>query len=598
MARAGSSIRSAKPPAEWKRLLKPEEIPKRWRKLLLQVPGYDAIATAGDCRFDPEAAQLALDFFPEILRHVEGDLADEPFELEPWQQAIVANLFGWFRIDELGRIVRRYGEVLIYVPRKNGKTPLAAGIALLVFFLDSEAGQQCFVAAEAREQAGKLFRQAKGMVLAEPELSNRCRIYGGTAQAGQAKSLVKVDDETSFLQIIAADADVAHGGNTSLAVVDELHAQPNRELIDVLTTSTASLNRKSPLVIYLTTADFMRPSICNEKYDYACKVRDGILANPGFLPVIYEATKEDPWDDEATWRKANPNLGISVSLDYLRKECQHAKDVPAFENTYRRLHLNQRTETANRAIPMDKWDAMYPDVGPPDRDAFALRWRQEALERYPGKQCFGALDLGGSSDLTALALLFREAREQDGASWTHYTLLPFFWVPKESARLRSLRDRVDYELWVKQGFVFGTEGNWTHYATVRKDINELGQKFGIRKLAIDRLFQGEETMQNLVDDGFMAFPFGQGFFSMAAPVKRFLELIGAGQLEHGCNPVLRWMAANAATKQDPAGNLKFDKEKSADKIDGIVAATMALGVAMQAPPVTGRYYEDHEVESA
>ena len=187
MARAGSSERSG----EWESLLPADQVPSKWRCLLLLIPGYDPLGTAEGCRFDPQAAQTAIDFFPACIRHVEGGLTGQPFELQPWQQAVIACLFGWKRLDELGRVVRRYSEVLVYIPRKNGKTPFAAGIALLIFFGSNEGGQQAYIAAESREQAGKLFRQAKGMVQAEPELDGRCRIYGGTAQAGQAKSLVK-----------------------------------------------------------------------------------------------------------------------------------------------------------------------------------------------------------------------------------------------------------------------------------------------------------------------------------------------------------------------------------------------------------------------
>ncbi len=320
------------------------KISKKWEALLRLIPGYDPIGTANGAWFDAKAAQLALDFFPECLRHIEGDLADKPFVLQPWQQSFVANLIGWKRKDESGRTVRRYRETLLYVPRKNGKPPLAAGVALLIFFTDPERGQQDYIAASDREQAGLLFRHCKGMVEREPALSDRCRIYGGNAAGGQSRSIVREQDG-SFLRIVSADAESKHGGNTHLAIVDELHAQPNRDLVDVLQTSMASANRPQPLLICITTADYDRPSICNEKHGYASKVRDGIIQDPSFLPCIYEAGREDKLTDEAVWRKANPNLGVSVSLDFLKRETQRAKDTPAYENTVRQLHLNQITTT-------------------------------------------------------------------------------------------------------------------------------------------------------------------------------------------------------------------------------------------------------------
>jgi phage terminase large subunit-like protein len=545
-------------------------VPAKWRKLFALIPGYDPFKDADGCRFDPDAAQLALDFFPECLRHIEGDLAGQPFTLEPWQQAIVACLFGWKQLDEQQRIVRRYREVLVYVPRKNGKTPLVAGIGLLVLFTDGEIGQQDYIAAGDREQAALLFRHAKGMVELEPELDDRCDIYGGNAAAGQSRSIV-IEEDGSFLRVISADAKTKHGGNMHLGILEELHVQPDRELYDVLRTATASKNRKQPLVAYVTTADFLRDSICNETYEYACKVRDGIVPNPRFLPVIFEAAAGDDWKAESTWRKANPNLGVSVSLDYLKAECLKAQETPAYENTFKRLHLNIRTEQDVRAIAMDKWNSCAADVA----DPMAWRLAQLATLKNEHAGCFAGLDLGSTSDLTALGLVFPRG--------SRFVVLPYFWVPEEGARVREKRDRVPYGLWIKDGWIRQTGGNVTDYDVVRKDVNEIVANFWLRELAVDRLFQGAQLCTQLQGDGLPVVAFGQGFFSMAAPTKRILELILQGLWDHGGNPVLKWQASNAATEEDAAGNLKFSKSKSSEKIDGIVASTMSLGRAMLVP---------------
>jgi phage terminase large subunit-like protein len=560
-----------------------------WPALLKSLPGYDPFATADGCWFDEKAAQLALDFFEDeqdgCLRHVEGALAGQRFRLEDWQRAFLGNLFGWKRTDGTGRTVRRYREALLYVPRKNGKTPLVAGLALFTLFCDGEAGAQCYVAAGDREQAGMLFRQARGMVEQDGALEARCRIYGGTAAGGQSRSIV-CEDVGSYLRVISADANTKHGGNTHLAVIDELHVQRDRDLYDVLRTSMASQNRPQPLLVCVTTADFMRDSLCNSVYDYACKVRDGVIKDPTFLPCIYEAAKDEPWDDPATWRKANPNLGVSVSLDYMAAECAKAKEVPAQENAYRRLHLNQRTEQDVRAIPMDKWRACSQVSDP-------VKWRAATLNAFARRTCFGGLDLGSTSDLCALALLFPpECHAERMADLTErWTVLPFFWVPRETARQRARRDRVDYPLWIKQGFIFETEGDVTDYAKVRLDVGKLADEYGIQELAVDRVFQGAQLCTELMADGLDVIAFGQGFLSMAAPVKRLLELIVSGELEHGNNPVLTWMAANAASEIDPAGNQKFSKKKSTEKIDGMVALAMALGRAMVEPVATDGGFE-------
>jgi len=543
---------------------------KKWQTLLRLIPGYDPFRDCDGCWFDPVAAQAAIDFFPECIRHVEGGLAGQPFVLEEWQKAVVANLFGWFKYDNKGRVCRRYRECLLYVPRKNGKTPFCAALALFVFFCDGEQGSQCYVAAGEREQAGMLFRQAKGMVEYEPELMSRCKIYGGNASAGQSKSIVKEEDG-SFLRVISADADTKHGGNTHLAIIDELHVQPNRDLVDVLRTSMASQNRLQPLFLYLTTADFARHSICNEVHNRAKQVRDGNVSDPAFLPVIYEATLDDDWKLPATWAKANPNLGVSVSLDFMQRECQEAINNPAYENTFKRLHLNIQTEQDVRAIPMDKWNAC--DIGLINEDT---------LE---GMECTAGLDLSTTTDVTAFVMLFKP-REEGG----RFIIVPRFWIPGDNAQRREKKDRVPYTQWIREGWITSHDGNRLEYGQIRRDINELNRRFNIKSIAYDR-WNATQLVLELQGDGIEMSEFGQGFASMNVPTKELLAKIVSEQLSHGGNPVLKWMASNAATQEDPAGNLKFSKGKSTEKIDGIVALTMALGeqIATEENSVEGYY---------
>ncbi len=546
--------------AGWDDLLLPENIPEDWRQLLLGIPGYDSMKSANDCRFDKGAAELTINFFPKHLCHVEGDLSGKPFLLERWQVSWLVNLFGWKRKDNMGRVVRRYRETLLFVPRKNGKSPIAAGVALLVFFADGEAGQQDYIAAGDREQAGYLFRQAKGMVEQNPKLASRCKIYGGGNAAGQSRSIVNESDN-SFLRVISADAETKHGGNTHLAIVDELHVQPNRDLVDVLGTSMASANRKQPLLVYLTTADFDRPSICNEKHDYACKVRDGIIDDPSFLPVIYESERAADWKDERVWRQANPNLGVSVSLEYLQRECKRAQEIPAYENTFRRLHLNQKTETDTRAVPMDAWDACTDQVSVSD---------------LAGAECYAGLDLSTTTDLSACVLLFPD--DEGG-----YAVLPFFWAPADNARKRQLRDRVPYETWARHGYLKLTDGNVIDYDVIRADLAAIRDKYNVREIAADR-WNATQLITQLTGDGCEVVAYGQGFRDMTAPTKELLKLVTAGQLRHGGHPVLRWMAANLSTETDAAGNLKPSKKKSTERIDGMVALIMALGRALLREP--------------
>lgn len=519
------------------------------------VPGYDPWRDANGYRFDAAAGRAAVRFFHDTLTHVKGAKARKPFALEPWEVALVANIYGWKDSDGS----RRYREVLVYIPRKNGKTPLAAGMILLSLFHDGEPGAEIYGAADKYARACHVFAHARGMVRNCPELDERCQIFKGQAKAIQLNDDKRNVDDLSVYLPISAETTEGHGQNTHVAVVDELHLQPDRELVDSLRTATASEDRRQPLIVYLTTADYMHPSICNEIYTYACQVRDGIVKEPAFLPMIYEASGKDDWTDEAVWERVNPNLDVSVSRDYLRRECKRAIDAPAHENVFKRLHLNIRTEQDVRWLPMEKWDA----CGEADVDPEALK----------GRKCWGGLDLAATSDTTALALLFPDG---DGG----FDLLMWFWLPKATARERTRKDRVPYEQWIREGLIVGTDGDVTDYAVIRRDLNALAEEYEIQELAIDRLFQGAQLATELQQDGLEVISFGQGFLSMTAPAVRFDELVREGKLHHGNNPVLWWMASNVSVELDAAGNIKPSRKKSTEKIDAIVAAIMALGRAM------------------
>lgn len=545
------------------------KVSAKWRKLLLLVPGYDCFETAGDCWFDEATANKAINFIENCLSHVKGHTG--PFLLESWEKAIVGNLFGWKRPDG----TRRYREAFIYVPRKNGKSALCAAIILTIAFLDKENGAELYSAAATSEQASMVYDQARGMVEQEPALADECTIYKAT------KTILKQGHW--YYKAVSSDTGKNHGKNVHAAIIDELHEQPDRDLVDAFQTSTGA--RKQPLIIYITTADYNRVSICNEKYDYAVKVRDQELKNEKFLPVIYEADMDDDWTSPKVWAKANPNLGVSVSLEYLEGECKKAREIPAYENTFRRLHLCQRTQQDVRAIPMEQWDRCGYDAEPRE-------WRARMLSTLTKQKCIGGLDLGSVSDLTSLVLLFGDAANG-------YDAIPFFWCPAATADIRSRRDGVDYTQWGRAGFINLTDGNETDYEVIRREIGRLGDQYGIEDIAADRLFQGAQICQGLAQDGFNITAFGQGYVMMASPTRTVLELIAGGKLRHGNNPVLRWMAQNAATESEGGPGdavLKFSKRKSTEKIDGIISLTMAVGKSAASEGRRSSYYETHEVE--
>lgn len=528
-----------------------------WRPILLGIPGYDPIATREDCLFDPKRAQRILDFFPGYLRHVKGAKGGEPFELEPWQVSMLANIFGWVRPTG----TRRYRTVFLYCPRKNGKTPISAGILLYMLLDDDEPGMELYSAATDKEQAGLIFQHAKGMVLQDPELKATLKIYE------VAKSIV-YEQRLSSYKVISHEAKTKHGYNSHAVMIDELHAQPDRELVDVLVTSTGA--RRQPLVMYTTTSDYARPSICNEKYDYACKVRDGILHDATFLPVIYEAPATwngEPCDylspetyaNEAIWAVANPNLGVSLSLEYMRQQCRVAQETPAFLNTFLRLHLNIRTQSDVAHYSMPQWDACQSSDDP-----------ETFREKLLGRPCYAGLDLASTSDLCALCLYFPD---DDNA------ILVYTWLPEDTALIRERRNNVPYPAWVNQGFIKTTSGNVADYDQIRDDILDLRSQFAIKELAFDR-WNATHLITQLMSEGLPCFGFGQGFASMSGPMKQLDKLLMGQELRHDGNPVMRWCVSNVMSETDAAGNQKVSKSKSSEKVDPVVALVMAIGRAI------------------
>jgi phage terminase large subunit-like protein len=501
--------------------------------------------TTPACSLDAKAAEIAVRFFEENLTHAKGELGGKAFLLEPWQKDYVGRLFGTMKGE-----VRQYRTSLLAIPRKNGKSTLCAGIALKLMF-DGEPGAEIYSCAADRDQARLVFEMAKVCVENSPKLRSRLRVF--------RNSIVREDTHSTY-KALSAEAFTKHGLNAHGIIFDELHAQPDRELWDVMTTSTGA--RRQPLCVAITTAGFDRKSICWEIWRYALAVRDGAIKDETFLPAIYAADPEDDWTKEETWRKANPNLGVSVKLDDLRVRCKRAQDMPSEENTFRRLHLNQWTEQDTRWLRMEHW----------------AQGNKPCPVMLDGRECFAGLDLASTFDTTCFCLLFQL---DDGTFWVE----PHFWIPEENMRERVKRDRVPYDQWAKEGKLHLTHGNVTDFDQVRADIMALTKKYNIRQVAIDR-WNATQLATQLQGDGVNVLGFGQGYGSMSSAAKALEAACVAGRLHHGGHPVLAWQASNVAIQQDHAGNIKPSKAKSNERIDGIVALTMALGIhaTATAPP--------------
>ena len=505
---------------------------KKMKKLvrLEHPPGY---------YFDDDAAHAACWFFEHYLHHIEGEFAGRPFKLEPWQRDIVSDIYGWTRPDG----TRQYRTVYIEIPRKNGKSTLGAGFALYGLHADHEPGAQVYSVAGDRLQAGIVFNIAKKMCERNERLNAATKMY--------VKAMT-VEHTGSRYWVLSKEANAAMGYNPSTTVFDELHVQPNRDLWDAMVTGMGA--RRQPLLITITTAGYDRHSICWEQHEYARRILEGTHSDPAYYPVIFAAAENDNWQKPRTWAKANPNLGVSLKIDFFRDQVTQAIESPSKENIFRRLYLNQWTEQDVRWLNMDKWDACAKS----DID----------IEDLKGKLCFAGLDLASTTDVAAFVMAF----PIDGKVY----VLSEFWIPSEGAHQRERIDRVPYVQWAKAKLVHRTEGNVIDFTRIRKRINELGELYNIKEIAIDRWNAGQ-IQTELGGDGFEVVPFGQGFASMSAPTKKLEVVMLERSLVHFGNPVLRWMAANVSVEDDAAGNIKPSKKKSSEKIDGIVALIMALG---------------------
>jgi phage terminase large subunit-like protein len=515
---------------------------------------------------NPDIATKAQRFI-ESLKHSTGEYAGQLFNLMPWQRdQIIKPLFGTLNPDG----TRQYRTCYVEVPRKNGKTELGAGVGLYLLFADNEPGAQIYSAAGDRMQAGLIYQAAVPMVNQAPALLQRSKVV-------ESQKRIVNYTQNSFYQVLSAEAYSKHGLNAHGILFDELHTQPDRDLWDVLTTSTGA--RRQPLIFVMTTAGYDRNSIGWEIHDYAQKVKDGIIEDPTFLSVIYSAPEDADWTDEDIWKACNPALGQFRSLDEMRTLCKRAQETPALEMTFRRLYLNQWVNSVTRWLPMDKWDACNAEL--PD---------------LTGKACYAGLDLSSSIDLTALLLVF----PIDG----EYLWLPYFWIPEATAVEAEKRDRVPYREWARQGLVHLTPGNVVDYGYIRKTIRELREKYDLRELAFDR-WGASKLVQDLEEDGFNGdpkgpgphlIPFGQGYASMSPPTKELMTLCLQGKIRHPGHPVLRWNADNLVVTQDPAANLKPDKAKATQKIDGMVAGIMALDRAIRHQGAGPSIYETEEVK--
>lgn len=505
----------------------------------LSIADQDALARG--CYFDADAAERVRIFYRQFLRHSKGQWAGKPFELLDWQwHDVVRPLFGWRRANG----TRRFRRAYIEIPKKNGKSTLAAGTTIYLTVADGEPGSEVYTAANDKFQASIIFREVHNMIEASPALKRRFKITASTKEMRCGKNTYKA---------LSADVPTKEGLNIHGLVYDELHAAKSRSLWDTLTFGGAA--RRQPLQIAITTAGDNKESICWEQHQYAADVISGKHLDPDFFGLIYAAGDKDEWTAPAVWHKANPSLGSTLNVDEFAAECRAAQHSPAKEAAFKRYRLNIWSETsADVWMPVEMWDACQATI---------------PREKLLGQRCFMGIDLSATQALTSLVLYFPD----------FHAVLPWFWLPAEAGKTRERLHKARLDQWIRSGHITQVPGAIVDFALIRLKANELRTQYRVLECGIDP-WAGIQLATELRSDGLKIFLFRQGMASMSEPTKRLGQLILEQKLIHFGHPVLRWNFAHTVVDVDAAENLKPSKDKSTDRIDGIVALVVAIGMSL------------------
>lgn len=496
--------------------------------------------------WDLAKALRAIEFFPLVLRHYKGKWAREkqPFDLSPFQQFQIGSIFGWVNANTG---MRRFRTAYLEEPRKNGKTAKAAGIGLILLVADGEPGAEIYAAATKADQARIVWTDAEQFVLKSPALMRRVQAFRSSLYAPRTAS--------KFVPL-SADDKTMDGLNPSGVIIDELHRHPTRAIVDVMRTAQGA--REQPLQVEITTAGDNVESICWEHHEYSKHVLEGLHEDDTWFAYIAAADLDDDWTDERTWFKANPNLGISKDLEYMRAEFKRALNQPAEQREFKRLHLGIWAESVGGWMPMDRWNACVVT----DDD-----------ERLKGRACVAGVDLSATTDITAYVELYLPTKEDP-----QWIIRPFFWVPQakiDAAKRGEFGDLVRYDLWHEKEFIFATAGDVVDYDAVHAFVTKRADEMKVLEIGVDP-WNASQFMTHLQNDGFPVVEVRQGYKTLSEPTKKLLELVLANKVRHAGHPVMRWMMANVSIDRDPADNHKPSKKMSRHRIDGPVALIIAL----------------------
>lgn len=500
--------------------------------------------------FNEKKAEHAVRFFETLLTHTKGRWAGTRFDLIPWERELVRNIFGTVKSNGC----RQYRTCYVEIAKKNGKSEIGAGIALKMLCADGEEGGEIYGAAGDKEQASLVYNVAAQMVRNSPVLSKRLKVIDSRKRIVDFAS-------NSFYQVLSSESFTKHGLNPSAVIFDEIHAQPNRDLWDVLTEGT-DVARRQQLVFVITTAGiYDTTSIGWEVHDYALKVRDGIIEDPTFLPAIFAVDSDADWEDENEWLKANPSCGYVFDIDNLRTHYKQVKNNPSRIPNFKRFRLNLWVNQVNQWMPMDAW---YECNGEVKKDRLVKR------------RCYGGIDLSSTLDLTCFCLVFPP--DDINRRWE---VLPYFYVPEETVMKRSKEDNVPYNMWVNAGLMTATPGNVVDYNFMKKDVVNAANIYDLRQVGFDPWNATELAVYLENDEGIEMVEMRQGARTLSEPMKSLLKLVMSKELKHGGHKVMDWCASNVVAKVDENENIRPVKDRNQKKrIDGILALIMALGRAL------------------
>jgi phage terminase large subunit-like protein len=502
--------------------------------------------------YDQRRADFAVNFL-QMLKLTKGEWYGQLLKLVPYQETIIRDVFG---IVDRNTGLRQFRTVYVHIPKKNMKSELAAGVAILQLIGDAEPAAEVYLCAADTNQASIIYNTCKTMIELSPALLGITKVIPSTKRIVFPKT-------KSFLRVLSADAKAKAGFSVSSLFFDELYAQPNRELYDIMTKYTGDA-RRQPLYWLMSTSGFNKQSVCYELFQKSKDILSGAKIDSSFYPVIYAIDEEtESWEDPDVWRRVNPAIGVSIKFETIQEAYEQAKQNAADELMFRTLRLNTWLNATTAYFPMDRWDKCADNYGEADLE---------------GRDCYAGLDLSSTTDLTALVLAFPPTATDE-----YYWVLSYFWLPENVIDVRSRRDRVPYKVWEKQGVFNTTDGDVVDYDRIVAFIDALSERYNIRELSFDR-WNSEGIRRDLeelgAEKGFDVLAFGQGFASMSAPTKDLLQLILEDKIRHNNNPVLNWNMGNAVAEIDAAGNVKLSKKKSTEKIDGTISLIMGLARAM------------------